>query len=83
MAQGIEIVVGDLTSDEVLNELLDGVDTVFHCAAELHDVSRMHVVNVTATERLAQLAANQGVSCFIHISSAGAAKRAGGYNRDL
>ncbi len=71
MAQGIEIVVGDLTSDEALNELLDGVDTVFHCAAELHDVSRMHVVNVTATERLAQLATVQGVACFTHISSAG------------
>ena len=70
-AQGIEVVVGDLTSDETLCELLDGVDTVFHCAAELHEVSRMHVVNVTATERLAQLAAVQGVACFIYISSAG------------
>lgn len=70
-AQGTEVVIGDLTSDEVLCKLLEGVDTVFHCAAELHDLSRMHMVNMIATERLAQMAADQGVACFIHISSAG------------
>ncbi|RLA01030.1 MAG: hypothetical protein DRQ47_08650 [Gammaproteobacteria bacterium] len=71
MTPGIEIVVGDLTSDGSLRKLLDGVDTVFHCAAELHDESAMGEVNVLATKRLAQLAVKKSVACFIHVSSAG------------
>ena len=67
----VDVVVGDLASDESLHVLLDGADCVFHCAAELHDIKRMHDVNVLATERLAQVAMEQGVKRFIHMSSAG------------
>lgn len=69
--QDFEVVVGDLASDGALHALLDGADCVFHCAAELHEESRMHAVNVLATERLALVAMEQGVKRFIHISSAG------------
>lgn len=71
MAQGVEVVIGDLTSEEALRHLVDGVDIVFHCAAELYDESAMHEVNVIATERLGQMAIDYDVTCFIHISSAG------------
>ncbi len=67
----IEVVVGNLTSEEALSQLLDGADTVIHCAAELHDVSLMEEINVVATERLAKLSADRGVERFVHISSAG------------
>jgi len=71
MPESIETVIGDLASDESLCRLLDGVDTVFHCAAELRDVAQMQAVNVAATVRLAQIAADLGVVQFIHLSSAG------------
>jgi len=70
-APGCEVILGDLASDESLRALLDGVDEVYHCAAELHDEVRMHDVNVLGTERLARGAVEHGAGCFVHISSAG------------
>jgi nucleoside-diphosphate-sugar epimerase len=66
-----ETVTGDLNDVDLLRKLLDGTDTLFHCAAELNDESRMQQVNVEATRRLAQLASELGIDTFIHISSAG------------
>jgi len=71
MPKSAEVVIGDLRSEESLHRLLDGVNTIFHCSGELHDASVMHAVNVTATERLAEIAIELGVTSFIHISSAG------------
>ena len=71
LGDGVEVVAGDLASDEALEHLLDGVDVVFHCAAELSDREKMYEVNAKGTERLAEFAAKKNVSCLIHISSAG------------
>jgi nucleoside-diphosphate-sugar epimerase len=70
-AGGEEIVTGDLSDEGLLRKLLDGLDTFFHCAAELNDESRMQQVNVEATRRLEQLASELGIETFVHISSAG------------
>lgn len=69
--EGIEYVTGNITEQDKVRSLLEGVDTVFHCAAELHDDKMMHEVNVEGTKILACTAVDVGVSCFIHMSSAG------------
>ena len=77
-----ESVVCDLYSDNLPNDALDGVDTVFHLAGYAHDLhpenkveSRYHTVNVVATIRLAELAVF-GVKKFVFVSSV----KAGGPN---
>lgn len=67
----VEVVHGDLASDEVLCQLLKGASVVFHCAAELHDSSKMQKVNVIGTERLSKLSSEAGILAFCHMSSAG------------
>lgn len=67
----VEYIRGDITSVYDIHTLLQGVDTIFHCAAELYDDELMERVNVTATRNLASIAADAGVSCLVHISSAG------------
>lgn len=69
--ENIEYIVGDITSKQAVDALLDDVDTVFHCAAEIHDDSVMQEVNVVATKNLASAAFHKGVTCFVHLSSAG------------
>jgi nucleoside-diphosphate-sugar epimerase len=66
-----EVITGDLNEENSLRELLDGVDTLFHCAAEISDESCMQQTNVEATRKLAHLASDLGVETFVHISSAG------------
>ncbi|MDR2207754.1 MAG: NAD-dependent epimerase/dehydratase family protein [Azoarcus sp.] len=73
-AQGIEFIPADLTmaQDEVLERLLDGIDTVWHCAAlssPWGDYRDFHAANVVATARLAHAAALKGVRRFVHIST--------------
>lgn len=58
--------------DKQINRLLDTVDTVWHCAALSSPWGRQHdfvATNVTATARLARLAAVRGVRRFVHIST--------------
>ncbi len=68
---GCEVIAGELASEDAVDSLLRGATCVFHCAAELHDSSRMHDVNVLATRHLARKAIECGVGSFIHLSSAG------------
>jgi nucleoside-diphosphate-sugar epimerase len=59
--------------------VLEGVDTVIHCAAKAHstsggghlDASALHDSNVTGTLRLAAQAATAGVKRFVFLSSIG------------
>jgi len=69
--KGAELFSGSLDDELLLKLMLEDADMLFHCAAELYDESRMHEVNVVATERIAKLAIDQSVGCFVHISSAG------------
>ncbi len=77
-----KVVVGDIASVTDWGSSLAGVDVVVHAAARAH-VLESHTdlrdpdntlrcftdINVTATERLAQAAAQQGVSRFVYVSS--------------
>lgn len=68
---GVELVRGDLLSRADLAAALAGCDTVFHCAGEKSDTTRMLAVNTEATRLLAGLAAEHRVSTFCHLSSVG------------
>lgn len=68
----VELFPGDLTLPEARFEnFVDGVDVLYHCAAELRDVSRMEAVNVLGTRRLIDAAA-QHVHRWVQLSSVGA-----------
>ncbi|MDR2851788.1 MAG: NAD-dependent epimerase/dehydratase family protein [Burkholderiaceae bacterium] len=72
--QGIEFVAADLaTAQEAdFDRLLDGVDTVWHCAALSSPWGRyrdFYAANVEATARLAEAAVLRGVRRFVHIST--------------
>lgn len=70
--ENIEIFNGDITKAETLTGFLKGIDTLYHCAGEIHEESRMQEVNVTGTKNLIELALKENPSLrLIHISSAG------------
>jgi nucleoside-diphosphate-sugar epimerase len=50
----------------------EGVDVVFHCAANLDPLARyedVHAINVTGTELLLNSAKEAGVGSFVHVST--------------
>lgn len=69
--------IGTIASDTDWSEALAGVDTVIHLAARVHVMNEISVdplaafrrVNVEGTERLARMAAAQGVRRFVFVSS--------------
>ncbi|PCH54311.1 MAG: hypothetical protein COC22_00465 [Flavobacteriaceae bacterium] len=64
--------VGDIKNNETLEELIDGVDAIFHCAAELHDEVKMFDVNVNGTATLLKVVKQTPtIKYFCHLSSAG------------
>jgi nucleoside-diphosphate-sugar epimerase len=67
----VKVVVGDLGDIASLERLLDGADLLFHCAAELHDESCMSDTNFHAVQRLVEIATENAIKTFVHISSAG------------
>jgi len=68
-------VVGDVQEADLLQDVLAGVDTVFHLASAHLEVSKSDAyfreVNVTAVKTLLRLAHHQGVRRFVHCSSVG------------
>ena len=71
-----ESIVCDFQSDNVPDDALNGIDTVFHLAGYAHDLhaenkveNRYRAVNVDATVRLAELAVASGVKQFVFVSS--------------
>ena len=79
VADRIEWITGDLTDYSVLEEAMQGVDYVYHCAAVIDHrpsmAERMEAVNVTATTQLVNLALDTNVQRFIHVSSVAAIGR--------
>jgi dihydroflavonol-4-reductase len=73
-ALGVDFAAADLTRREGLDDLLAGVDGVFHVAG-IHDYSTpdevIFSVNVKAVENLCDAAVAAGVGRFIHLSSVG------------
>ncbi len=71
---GVEYVAADL-SQEVSVELLKGIDTIIHCAAETAGGKEAHERNtVLATHNILDAAAKADVKKIIHISSAAVLK---------
>lgn len=64
-------VIGDLTSSvDELRPFVQGVDVLYHCAAELHDTTKMHDTNVLGTQHLLTAACGE-VKRWVHLSSTG------------
>ncbi len=71
-----ETVVCDLQTEEIPDDALEGIDTVFHLAGFAHDmrdaskiIDLYYKVNVSATVQLANLAVKSGVKRFVFVSS--------------
>ena len=71
----LEIVVGDIRDQALMQELLEGIDVVYHLASAHLDVTLPDVhywaVNVEATRNLLQVARQAGVQRVVHCSSVG------------
>lgn len=71
-AIGVEFVAADLTKQEGLDALFDGVDVVFHVAG-IHDYSTpdkiMYAINIRGVENMCDAAVKAKVKRFIHWSS--------------
>ena len=71
-----DTVICDLQKNDIPNDALIGVDTIFHLAGFAHDMRDTNrigdlyqKVNVDATVRLAELAAQSKVKKFVFVSS--------------
>lgn len=77
----IEWVDGDILDIYSLEPLLEGVDTIYHCAAivsfDPRERKNMIANNVTGTANLVNAAINKGVKRICHVSSVSALGKAG------
>ncbi|MFC3416123.1 NAD-dependent epimerase/dehydratase family protein [Algoriphagus hitonicola] len=70
---GVVLQAADILDEEALKKWVKGKDIVIHTAAALvADLAMAQKVNVDATETLIRLAAEAGVSRFVHVSTVGA-----------
>lgn len=71
----LEAIQGSITDDTLLQEIVSGVDVVYHLASAHLDVSlsdaHYRLVNVDATVHLLEAAKAAGVKRFVHCSSVG------------
>jgi predicted dehydrogenase/nucleoside-diphosphate-sugar epimerase len=67
----VEMVQGDLKSDESVERLVEGCDAVVHCAIGTAYGNRREIfaVTVDGTRRLAAAARKAGVARFVHLST--------------
>jgi nucleoside-diphosphate-sugar epimerase len=63
--------VGNIEDESVLRLFLENVSHLFHCAAELHNESKMWEINVLGTERILDLIPTFNITYFCYLSSAG------------
>lgn len=66
-----EIYQGGLDNVSLLESMVDGVDAVFHCAAELRNDELMYSTNVEGTSNLLMAMVDKGISYFCYLSSVG------------
>lgn len=62
--------LGDLATGQIPPAFLDNAEVLYHCAAELHDASRMRRVNVEGTVRMLESARGR-IGRWVQLSSAG------------
>jgi dihydroflavonol-4-reductase len=69
----VEIVKGNLLDPSVLKTLCEGVDVVFHLAAQIaidnRNSKKVYETNVTGTRNMVDAAKNAAVKKFVHFSS--------------
>ncbi|MCK4276614.1 MAG: NAD-dependent epimerase/dehydratase family protein [Phycisphaerae bacterium] len=68
----LEKAVGDVTDPATLTAALEGVHTVYHCAAQVGDWGpwrRFVAITIDGTRNMLAAAAQAGVKRFLHISS--------------
>jgi NADH dehydrogenase len=73
-AYGAEVVVGDVTRLQSLEEAMRGVETVIHLVAVIRESTGVtfNGTNVQGTRNVVQAASASGVKRFIHMSALGA-----------
>jgi nucleoside-diphosphate-sugar epimerase len=71
----VETFDGAIDDEALLKIFLRNCNLLFHCAAELSDISKMWDVNVAGTEKLFGLASKSGVDYLCYMSSAGVVGR--------
>ena len=65
----LEVHCGDLNGDpDTLKRFAAGAEVLYHCAAELRDADRMHLVNVAGTRNLAEAASGR-IGRWVQLSS--------------
>lgn len=68
---GVAIYIGSLLDDKItLKEFSNGVDILYHCAAEIKNADLMYQVNVLGTTNLLE-AAKGGIKHWVQLSSTG------------
>jgi nucleoside-diphosphate-sugar epimerase len=71
----LQVIRGDITEEEIIQKLVEGMDVVYHLASAHLDVNlsdeHYHRVNVGATLSLLEAARQAGVRRFVHCSSVG------------
>jgi nucleoside-diphosphate-sugar epimerase len=67
----IELISADLTcSSKKLNNFVNGVDILYHCAAEVRDQSKMNMVHINGTINLCNAASGR-IGHWVQLSSVG------------
>ncbi len=78
----IDWVEGDILDIPLLEDALEGVDEIYHCAAVVSfdpkDIKMMMDINVTGTANMVNIALTKNIRKFIHVSSIAAIGRAEG-----
>lgn len=70
LPDGVEVFQGDLTTNPaVLASFLDGVEVLYHCAAEIRDDEKMLAANINGTKNLVE-AAKGKIRHWVQLSSA-------------
>ena len=66
----LQIVTGDLIDKTTLNDFIEGLNIIIHCAAEIKDESVMYNTNVLGTKNLIEKSQNK-IQQWIQLSSTG------------
>jgi nucleoside-diphosphate-sugar epimerase len=67
----LEVHCGNLSDRDAVKKLLVGVRYLFHCAAELHDKSKMWETNVLGTKHIVDASVGEDFTYMCHLSSVG------------
>jgi len=72
----VEVVSGDLTDPALIRQAVQGMDVVYHCAADYRlyvpDPPAMYAANVEGTENVLRASAEAGVRRVVYTSTVGA-----------